>query len=93
MKSMIIETCFVEATEDVELYKKLGADAIGKAIAEAIVNGKDSENTTFSQYFFVFYPYASILHFMESIVNDFLCSCTFYFLSSLFSEPGNWMQL
>lgn len=46
MKSMIVETCFVEATEDVELYKKLGPDAIGKAIAEAIVNGKAVENTT-----------------------------------------------
>ena len=45
MKAMIVETCFVEATEDVELYKKLGADAIGKAIAEAIVNGKATENT------------------------------------------------
>lgn len=40
MKSMIVETCFVEATEDVELYKKLGQDAIGKAIAEAISNKK-----------------------------------------------------
>ena len=38
MVSMIVEVCFVEATEDVALYKKLGADAIGKAIAEAIVN-------------------------------------------------------
>ena len=38
MKAMIVEVCFVEATEDVALYKKLGADAIGKAIAEAIVN-------------------------------------------------------
>lgn len=46
MKAMIVETCFVEATEDVELYKKLGADVIGKAIAEAIVNGKAAENTT-----------------------------------------------
>ena len=46
MKAMIVETCFVEATEDVELYKKLGADAIGKAIAEAIINGKATENTT-----------------------------------------------
>lgn len=46
MKAMIVETCFVEATEDVELYKKLGPDSIGKAIAEAIVNGKVSENTT-----------------------------------------------
>lgn len=40
MVSMIVEVCFVEATEDVALYKKLGADAIGKAIAEAIVNQK-----------------------------------------------------
>ena len=40
MVAMIVEVCFVEATEDVALYKKLGADAIGKAIAEAIVNKK-----------------------------------------------------
>ena len=40
MKSMIIEVCFVEATEDVSLYRKLGPDTIGKAIAEAIVNKK-----------------------------------------------------
>lgn len=46
MKAMIVETCFVEANEDVELYKKLGADAIGKAIAEAIVNDKVSESDT-----------------------------------------------
>lgn len=40
MKSMIVEVCFAEATEDVKLYKKLGADAIGKAIAEALVGKK-----------------------------------------------------
>ena len=40
MKAMIVETCFVEATKDVELYKKLGPDVIGKAIAEAISNKK-----------------------------------------------------
>ena len=40
MTSVIVETCFVEATEDVVLYKKLGADAIGKTIAEAIANKK-----------------------------------------------------
>ena len=40
MTSVIVETCFVEATEDVVLYKKLGPDAIGKTIAEAIVNQK-----------------------------------------------------
>ena len=38
MKSMIVEVCFVEATEDVALYKKVGYDYIGKPIAEALVN-------------------------------------------------------
>jgi len=38
MKSMIVEVCFVEATEDVTLYKKVGYDYIGKTIAEALVN-------------------------------------------------------
>ena len=38
MKSMIVEVCFVEATEDVALYKKVGYDYIGKTIAEALVN-------------------------------------------------------
>ena len=40
MKSMIVEVCFVEATEDVALYKKVGYDYIGKTIAEAISNKK-----------------------------------------------------
>ena len=44
MKSMIVEVCFVEATEDVALYKKLSYDKIGKTIAEAIVNS--STNST-----------------------------------------------
>lgn len=38
MKSMIVEVCFVEATEDVDLYKKVGYDYIGKTIAESLVN-------------------------------------------------------
>lgn len=38
MKSMIVEVCFVEATEDIALYKKVGYDYIGKTIAEALVN-------------------------------------------------------
>ena len=38
MKAMIIEVCFIEATGDVALYKKLGHDLIGKTIAEAIAN-------------------------------------------------------
>ena len=42
MKAMIIEVCFVEATEDVALYKKLGHDLIGKTIAQAITNKKIS---------------------------------------------------
>lgn len=40
MASIIVEVCFVEATEDVSLYRRLGPDAIGKAIAEAISNKK-----------------------------------------------------
>lgn len=40
MQSMIIEICFVEATEDVNLYKKIGSDIIGKTIAESITNKK-----------------------------------------------------
>ena len=38
MKAMIIEVCFVEASEDVALYKKVGHDMIGKIIAKAITN-------------------------------------------------------
>ena len=40
MKAMIIEVCFVEATDDVSLYKQLGYDLIGKTIAESIANKK-----------------------------------------------------
>lgn len=40
MKAMIVEVCFVEATKDVELYRKLGPDTIGKKIAESIANKK-----------------------------------------------------
>lgn len=40
MASVIVEVCFVEATEDVALYKKLGPDKIGQVISEAISNKK-----------------------------------------------------
>lgn len=40
MPSVIVEVCFVEATEDVALYKKLGPDKIGQVIAAAISNKK-----------------------------------------------------
>ena len=42
MKAMIIEVCFVEASEDVALYKKLGHYLIAKTIALAITNKKIS---------------------------------------------------
>ena len=42
MKAMIIEVCFVEASEDVALYKKLGHDLIGKTIVRALTNNKIS---------------------------------------------------
>lgn len=40
MPSMLIEVCFVEATEDVALYKKLGPDMIGKTIVEHLLSTK-----------------------------------------------------
>ena len=46
MEAIIIECFFVEATEDVALYKKLGADKLGKAIAEGITNQKYIEPKT-----------------------------------------------
>ncbi|MDU4326045.1 MAG: N-acetylmuramoyl-L-alanine amidase [Clostridium celatum] len=47
MKAMIVETCFVEATEDVALYRRLGHDKVGQAIAEAISNNEIKiENVT-----------------------------------------------
>lgn len=46
MAAMIIEVCFVEATEDVKIYKNVGNDKIGKAIAEGILNIKIEEDKT-----------------------------------------------
>ena len=40
MPAIICETCFCEATEDVRIYHKCGADIIGKLIADGI-NGGD----------------------------------------------------
>lgn len=37
MVGIIVEVCFVEATKDVEIYKRVGYDTIGKKIAEAII--------------------------------------------------------
>lgn len=40
MPSILIEVCFVEASEDVELYKRLGPDKIGKTIVEHLLGTK-----------------------------------------------------
>lgn len=45
MPAIIVEVCFVEATKDVELYKKIGPDKIGQAIAEAIADKKVPNET------------------------------------------------
>jgi len=45
MPSVLIEVCFVEATEDVALYKKIGFDVVGKAIAEGILDKKIGTST------------------------------------------------
>lgn len=44
MKSVLIETCFVEATEDVRIYKAVGADRVGKAISEGILGRSITSN-------------------------------------------------
>ena len=49
MKAMIIEVCFVEATGDVSLYKRLGHDLIGKTIAECIADKKISTSEKVTQ--------------------------------------------
>lgn len=46
MSAIIVEVCFVEATNDVELYKSIGTDVIGKKIAEAITNKSISNSVT-----------------------------------------------
>ncbi|MGL5764110.1 MAG: N-acetylmuramoyl-L-alanine amidase [Sarcina sp.] len=46
MEAVIVEVCFVEATKDVELYRRLGPDKVGKAIAEGIMNKKVPTSAT-----------------------------------------------
>ena len=43
-KAMLVEVCFVDSASDVQLYKKLGAEAVAAAIAEAIT-GQAATNT------------------------------------------------
>lgn len=37
VSTILTEVCFCEATEDVRIYKKVGPDAVGKAIAEGML--------------------------------------------------------
>lgn len=46
MSAIIVEVCFVEATNDVKVYKNVGADTIGKKIAEAITNKSINNSVT-----------------------------------------------
>lgn len=45
MAAVIVETCFVEATGDVELYERLGHKKIGQLIAEGIANKSVNNNS------------------------------------------------
>lgn len=66
MKAMIIEVCFCEATEDVAIYRRVGADGIAKAIVEGILgrsiqggnstpqNKEDYKMVLFSEEYYVY---------------------------------------
>lgn len=43
-KAMLVEVCFVDSASDVELYRRIGAEAVASAIAEAIT-GQTVTNT------------------------------------------------
>jgi N-acetylmuramoyl-L-alanine amidase len=45
MAAIIVEVCFVEATEDIAIYIKVGYDTIGKVIAEGISNKKNTRES------------------------------------------------
>lgn len=49
MKAVIVECCFVEATEDVALYKKVGPQGVAKAIVEGILNSNVNYTTAATQ--------------------------------------------
>ena len=46
MTAVIIETCFVEATEDVRIYKGVGVDAVANAIVKGITGKTVSGGST-----------------------------------------------
>ena len=49
-RAMLVEVCFVDTKSDVDLYNSVGADAIAKAIGDAIIGEKMEEGLTMSQY-------------------------------------------
>lgn len=48
-KAMIIEVCFVNSKTDVEIYNKVGYDAIGKAIAQGLTGKTILDNTNVNE--------------------------------------------
>jgi len=42
--AVLVEVCFCEATEDVRIYRAVGADRVGKAIAEGILGRSIASN-------------------------------------------------
>lgn len=49
-KAMLIEVCFVDTKSDTDLYEKIGAENIARAIGNAIMGKKSEEDITMSQY-------------------------------------------
>ncbi|MDQ0150554.1 peptidoglycan-binding protein [Eubacterium multiforme] len=49
MDAMLLEICFVEATEDVELYRKLGPDEVARRIAQKICSKSISSSNSSKQ--------------------------------------------
>lgn len=49
-RAMLVEVCFVDTKTDADLYHSVGADAIAKAIGDAIIGEKMEEELTMAQY-------------------------------------------
>lgn len=49
-KAMLIEVCFVDTKSDTDLYEKIGAENIARAIGDAIIGENLREDITMSQY-------------------------------------------
>ena len=48
-KAMLVEVCFVDTKQDVDLYNKIGVNKIATALCDAII-GSETEEITMSQY-------------------------------------------